>query len=146
MPCKVRPRILFILRHVSEVNRVVTPTPEHYHWPLIGEVLAMFQLTDTQQVTVTAAFVDKKGNPAQVDGVPVWLVDNDSVLALAPAADGKSCVVSAVGPLGTAKVSMKADADLGAGVVEIIGVLDIEVTGGQATTVTLTPGTATEQP
>ncbi len=105
-----------------------------------------FTLTDSQQVPVSVAITDKKGNPAKVDGVPVWQVDNPNVLALTPAADGMSCLVAAVGPLGTAKVSMTADADLGAGITEIIGVLDIEVTGGTATTVVLTPGTPTDQP
>jgi hypothetical protein len=105
-----------------------------------------FQLTDSQDVVVTPKFTSKKGNPARVDGVPEWLVDNSELLALTPAADGLSCSVSAVGPLGTATVTMKADADLGSGVVDVLGTLEIEVTGGGATTVSLEPGTPTEQP
>lgn len=104
------------------------------------------QITDSQQFDVTPQFVDKKGNPAKVDGVPEWSTDNTELLALTPAADGMSCTVAAVGPLGAAKVSLKADADLGAGIVDIFGVLDVEVTGGQATSVVLTPGAVTEQP
>jgi len=106
----------------------------------------MFQMTYSQQVTLSVAFTDKKGNPAAVDGVPEWSTDNPTVLALTPAADGLSCLVKAAGPLGTAKVTLKADADLGAGVTDIVGTFDVEITAGVATTVTITAGTPEEQP
>lgn len=143
---KPKPRIVFVIRKVSEVNRVVTKTPAFYNWPLLGDVLMAVQLTDSQQCDVTPKFVDKKGNPAKVDGAPTWLTDNPDVLSLTPSADGLTCTVAAVGPLGAGKISMKADADLGAGVVELVGTLDFEITAGQATTVILDVGAATEQP
>ncbi len=105
-----------------------------------------FELTDCQQVTLSVTFLDKKGNPARVDGAPAWLVDNPNVLALTPAADGLSCLVSAVGPLGSALVTLTADADLGAGVVSVIGTFAVDVTAGAATTVAITAGTPEEQP
>lgn len=105
-----------------------------------------FQLTSSQRVPVAVDFTDKKGNPAPVDGIPEWLVDNPAVLALSPAADGRSCVVAAVGPLGTARVSMVADADMTTGTRQIVGVLDFEIVAGDAFLVTLTPGTPEEQP
>lgn len=105
-----------------------------------------FTITDSQQVPVVVQFVTKKGNPAPVDGIPEWTTDNSDVFSLTPAADGMSCVVAAAGPLGLGKVQVTADADLGAGVQHVIGVLDGTVTGGNAATVVLTPGTAEEQP
>jgi len=105
-----------------------------------------FQLIDSQSVSLSVKVVDKKGNDAKVDGVPEWLVDNTEVLALTPAADGLTCVAAAVGPLGTATVTFKADADLGAGVTPLLGTLEVQVVGGQAVTVTVVPGTPTEQP
>lgn len=137
-----------VLGPVREQDTPARPTPQYRTpWPSIkGELLAMFTLTDTQQVSLSVVFTDKKGQPAKVDGVPEWLVDNPNVLALKPATDGLSCVVSAVGPLGTATVSLKADADLGTGVTSITGSFGVEVTGGAATGVTITPGTPTEQP
>lgn len=104
------------------------------------------QLTVTQQVPVGVEFKDAKGNPAKVDGVPAWATDNSDVLALEPAADGLSCNVKAAGVIGTAKVQVSADADLGAGVELVIGTLEIEVVAGKAATVVLTPGTVSEQP
>lgn len=139
------PRVVFRLGLVSEQSGPVAPTPQYRQWPLFGEVLMAFQLTASQYVDVAVAFVDKKGNPAKVDGTPAWAVDNPNVAALQPAVDGLSCKVLAAGPLGTAKVSVTADADLGAGVVPVAGVLDVDIVAGQATLVTLTPGTPQEQ-
>lgn len=144
--CSKKPRIVFVIRRVSEANRAVARTPQFYDWPLLGETLMGLQLTDSQQCDLSAKIVDKKGNPAKVDGVPVWLTDNPDVLALTPSADGLSCNIAATGPLGTAKVTMKADADLGAGVTELVGTIDVEVTAGQATSIELAASTPTEQP
>lgn len=132
---------------VSEQSGPVAPTPQHQSpRPIEGVLLMAQSITDSQQVTLGVKFLDKKGQPAKVDGVPVWLTDNSEVLALTPAADGLSCLVKAVGPLGTAKVSMTADADLGAGVIDLVGVEDVTVTAGQATVVSITAGPPEEQP
>jgi len=107
--------------------------------------MAAFQMTDSQQTTLTIAATDKKGNKATLPtGSVVWAVDQVSLIALTPAADGMSAVAAAVGPLGTATVSVK--------VVDgnqntlASGTLDITIVGGGATTIVVTPGTATEQP
>jgi len=105
-----------------------------------------FSLQDSQQVDLVVQFATKKGNVGKVDGIPEWFVDNPNVLSLAPAADGMSCVISSVGPLGNATVSLKADADMGAGVVDLAGTFDVEVVSGAAAVATITPGTPSEQP
>lgn len=105
-----------------------------------------FKLTDSQQVDVKIQAVDKKGNAAPIENVD-WSTDNPNVLALTPSADGLTCTIAAVGPLGTATVTAKADADMDPNNrVEIIGTLAVEVTGGTAQTVLLVPGTPSEQP
>jgi hypothetical protein len=117
---------------------------KYKRWPIIGgELLVAFQLTITQECKVTTKIVDAKGNPAQVDGIPAWLTDNPNVVALTPSSDGLSCLVAAVGPIGTATVSMTADADLGAGTETLVGIPVIAA--GPAQAITLTPGPATEQ-
>jgi len=103
-----------------------------------------FEMSVAQQTTVTAKFTDKFGNPAAVDGVPEWVSDNN-LLALKPAQDGKSCVVGATGGIGSATLTMTADADMGSGVVPIIGTMDINLTAGQATTVELTAAPPTDR-
>lgn len=89
-------------------------------------------LTDAQKVTLSVAFTTKAGNPASVDGVPQWVSSDPSVIQVVQSADGLSAEAIAVGPLGTAQVSVVADADLGEGVAAITGVLDIEVKASQA--------------
>jgi hypothetical protein len=102
-------------------------------------------LTVTQQVTYAVEFKDAKGNPAMVDGVPEWKVGDETVLDVEPSADGMSCLVKALGPVGTSQLSVTADADLGAGIVPVIGVDQISVVAGQAVSAGMTAGTPEEQ-
>lgn len=102
-------------------------------------------LQDSQVVTLSIQPADKKGNPAPVDGVPVWLSSNTELITVVASADGLSAVATAVGPLGTATVSVTADADLGAGTTELAGTLDITVISGAASTIKITAGTPTDQ-
>lgn len=137
-------RMYFVLGPIREQNSPVTLTPFFQGQP-VGEIMAALTLTDSQDCPLSVAFVDKKGQAAPVDGAAQWLTSNSEVIALAPADDGLSCVISAVGPLGTATVSVTADADLGDGVTSISGSVDVTVIAGAAVTVDVTPGTPTEQ-
>lgn len=102
-------------------------------------------LKDDQKVKLSILPVDAKGNPAAVDGVPVWASSDDGVIAVIPSADGLSATATAVGKVGTAQVSVTADADLGDGVSNIAGVLDVTVVAGQAVSVGVTAGTPEAQ-
>jgi len=102
-------------------------------------------MTATQQFTASITITDRKGRPAPVDGVPTWAAENPTVVTLTPAADGMSCLVAAQG-VGTSAYNVNADADLGSGVVPIIGSSSVTVTPGVATLVTLTEGAVEEQP
>jgi hypothetical protein len=136
---------------VQQIQDEISPGPAVriiFTADLEGQItigVTQMTMTDSQQVGLTIQPVDKKGNPAPVDGVPAWASSNTEVVTVTPAADGMSAVASAVGPLGTATVSVKADADLGSGVTEIAGTLDITITAGAAATVTITAGTPTDQ-
>lgn len=139
-------KMIPIIGPVRETSGSIIKTSNKYKFPLTGVLLMAFKLTDTQQVDLSATFIDKKGNPAPVDGLPEWFTDNPNVLSLVPSPDGLACKISAVGPIGTAIVSMKADADLGSGIIPISGLFDVEVVSGAAVQVTITPGTPSEQP
>lgn len=97
-------------------------------------------LTDIQKVSLSISPKSAAGNPAAVDGVPVWQVSDENVLSLQTAEDGMSAVVSTTGQLGTAQVSVSADADLGEGVQTITGVLDVEVKASAAVTLDISAG------
>lgn len=141
-----RPRPVFVVSRVVEQTAPPAKTRKYHRFPLPGEVDFAMQITATQQFDVSFAVTDKRGNPALVDGVPEWLTDNSDLVTITPSGDGKTCTVAANGVLGTGRVQVNLDADLGAGVVPLIGTLDVEVTPGTATVVTLTPGPVTEQP
>lgn len=99
--------------------------------------------SDQNYPNVVLEIMDAQGRPARVDGVPVWASSDETVVSVVAGADGMSAVIDTVAP-GTARVTVSADADLGAGVVELTGVSeDINVTLGPshaASTMTLNLG------
>lgn len=108
----------------------------------------ILQLSDSQDCPVGVGIKDRKGNPAQVQS-PTWKSSDEAIVTVGPdPADPENVLktlVHAVGPLGSAQVTFDADADLGDGVEDIMGVLDVVVGAGKATIVELIPGTPVEQ-
>ena len=98
-------------------------------------------LTDEQKVSLSIDPRTAAGNPAKVDGVPVWSVSDSNVLTIVPSEDGKSAVVTTTGQLGASQVSVSADADLGEGVRTIAATLDVTVVAAEAATLAITSGT-----
>lgn len=103
------------------------------------KVESMF-LKVTQSLPVSLSITDKKGNAAKVDGAPVWAVTDESLASLSVAEDGMSATVTPIGPIGSFSVQVKADADLGEGVKEIIGELAVELSAGDAEVIALSAG------
>jgi hypothetical protein len=100
-------------------------------------------LTSTQEFDVQIVPLDAGGNPAPVEGV-TWEVSNSHIVRLV-AIDDLNQTVQAVGPAGTAQVTVHVDAQIGEGVVELVGTLDVEVLPGQAVTLTVSAGPVREQ-
>lgn len=108
----------------------------------------MATLTNTQEfANVTVSFTNQQGQPANVDGVPVWASSDPTIVSVEAGADGMSAKVGGVAPGTGARITVTADADTGQGITTITGVSeDIEVTADtsqQASLVTLNLGTAT---
>lgn len=90
----------------------------------------MADVNTDQNLPFTLAITNAHGQPASVDGVPVYASSDETVLVVVPAADGMSGVVNTVAN-GTARVTVTADADTGAGTTTITGVSeDVHVTAG----------------
>jgi hypothetical protein len=102
-------------------------------------------MTDTQKVSLTISPLDARGNPARVDGIPTWAASDPALLLVLPEPSGLGAVAIAIGGLGNAQVTVTADVDLGAGVREITGILDITIVGGEAVELGIVAGTPTEQ-
>ena len=107
--------------------------------------MATLVLTDVQKVALKVNPVSKAGNPANVDGAPKWSTSDESVLSLVVSEDGLSCEAVTTGKLGTAQVSVVADADLGEGVTEVTAVLDVEVKASAAVNLGLDVGVPTDR-
>lgn len=135
-----------------KATALVSPLP-HLRWTIkfsrysiIEGNDLMITITDNQQFEVTISPVDAKGNPAPIEGAPVWSVSDPALLtvtALEP--DGLTALVVAVGPLGAAQVLVSADADLGEGVTTIGGLLDVDIVAGQAVSLEIVAGVPSEQ-
>jgi hypothetical protein len=76
----------------------------------------MGQLTTREQYNPTLDIRNAHGDPAPVDGVPVWATSDATVVSLVVAADGMSAVAASVATGGPARITCTADADMGAGV------------------------------
>lgn len=110
----------------------------------LGKEIMALKLKDDEKATASIKPVDKKGFPAQVDDVPVWAASAEGIVELTPAADGLSCVIAGMAP-GACQVNVTADADLGDGVRNITGTLDVEVLGGDAVTINIETGAVEPQ-
>lgn len=101
----------------------------------------MAQLTDTQQVTLSVAEADSKGNPVTGDSL-AWVSDTPSVVALTPSADGYSALAVAAA-VGTANITVT-DSSVTPPLVSTP--VQLVVVGGEATTLTVNVGTPEDQP
>jgi hypothetical protein len=96
------------------------------------------QLNDLQQVTLSVAEVDSKGQP--VSDQLVWSVDNGDVIAVTPSADTQSCLCVA-GTDGTATVTVTDNS-----VTPPLTASDtITVVSSAATSLVIAEGTAEDQ-
>lgn len=94
----------------------------------------MATLPDDKSIHGALQYVDAKGFPAQVDGVPSWTLDPADALTMTVAADGMSADFSVnTGAPGTSvQGTINADADLGSGVVPLVTLFSIDIVAGQA--------------
>lgn len=100
----------------------------------------MLILTDVQKVRLAIRPVSAAGNPAEIDDTPLWIVSDSTVGTLTIDEDGLGAEFVTSGALGVCQVSVTADADLGDGMREISGVLDIEVRASEAVSMEVSAG------
>lgn len=102
-------------------------------------------LTDEQECELQIELLTAAGNPGKVDGVPVWSVSNPSVVSITVEDGGLKALISSAG-LGECQVSVTVDADLGAGVRQVTGVLDVSVQPAEVVSVGILSGTPRSKP
>lgn len=98
-------------------------------------------------VTASIAFVDAKGKPARVDGVPTWTASDTTIIdTVTPAADGMSATLHVTDTVGVSQLTVNADVDMGAGVNNVDFVDTVSVIAGDAVAATFTFGAVTPDP
>jgi hypothetical protein len=101
----------------------------------------LITITNEQKVLVTLAPTTAAGNPATLDGTPVWtVVSGDATLEVAE--DGLSAFLVSGAADVTSQIEVTADADLGEGVVTLTDVIDLAVVAAQASALGLVVDTA----
>jgi len=80
----------------------------------------MAQLTTRQcYANIPLTFTTLAGDPATVDGAPVWVSSNPAVVDVVVSSDGMTGTINSVAVGVGAVVAVTADADLGEGVVPL---------------------------
>ena len=85
-----------------------------------------------QKIKLSINPVDAFGNAAKVDGVPAWSLSDDILAALEVHPFGLETILTSLGPVGSVKVSVTADADLTDGVRSLIGDVVVDIEAGEA--------------
>ena len=102
----------------------------------------LITITNEQKVLVTLAPTTAAGNPAILDGAPVWtVVSGDATLEVSE--DGLSAFLVSGAADVTSQIEVTADADLGEGVVTLTDVIDLAVVAAQASALGLVVDTPT---
>jgi hypothetical protein len=110
-----------------------------------GATHMAYTLPADKMVKLQIAYVDGAGNPAVVDGAVVWDTSDDTIAHIDPmtptpvGAVENGVVMLVPGKVGNCQITARADADLGAGVRELITLMDVTVVGGEAVAGTITP-------
>lgn len=95
-------------------------------------------------VDATVEFLDKKGNPAKVDGVPTWLVGNTAFIdSIKVSADGMGAQLHLLAVVDVSQVTINADVDIGAGMKNVDFVDTISSIPGEAVSANFKFGTVT---
>lgn len=108
--------------------------------------LKMISITSTQEQDLQIMTTDRLGHPAPVEeGSVVFTSSNEEVFTVIQDPDDQTkALVKAIGP-GVAQLDVKADADLGEGVVEITGFTGVEILPAMAAGFGFVAGEVREQ-
>ena len=111
-----------------------------------GRITVTMQLTADQQVDLSITGEDAYGNPVSITGDIAWLSSDESIITVtADPADEQRATAVAVGPAGTASVTVTNDADRD-GTGDFMGSLAIDVVAGDITEITVEAAEPVDKP
>ena len=122
-----------------QILAVLTITYQRFTITAKGDPF-MFTLPVDDAVQMQVTYVDAEGNPAKVDGPITWASSDETLAEVeVDSVDSSIVTVTPVGPTGQVQITATADADLGAGVRELITVCDISLVASEAVAGTIQP-------
>lgn len=138
-----------VLDALARIETAVTPSVAasiRFFTELDGKLIEVnsMQMKVTQKIPLSIKPVDKFGNDAKLDGVPAWALSDPSKGSLAVAADGLSGEFVPAGAVGSLEIQVSGDADLGEGVVPIMGSLPVDLLPGDAVAIQVAAGPAVD--
>jgi hypothetical protein len=103
------------------------------------------QLTADQQVALSITGTDKYGNAVDISGDTVWTTTDDTIVTVTPdPEDSSKATAAAVGPVGTAAITVSNDVDQD-GTGDYQGSLAIDVVAGQISEIVIQEGAVTDK-
>lgn len=137
------PPILWTWRIGPVVAKVAQPPASDVTRPFQrGEFIV--QLTADQQVELSITGEDQYGNPVDIGGDVAWLSSDESVVQVTSASPERA-TATAVGPAGTASITVTNDADRD-GTGDFMGSLAIDVVAGEIAEIAIAAGEPTAKP
>lgn len=104
------------------------------------------QLTADQQVALSITGQDRYDNPVDISGDTVWSSSDDAIVTVvADPEDPSQAVATAVGPVGTAAVTVSNDVNAD-GTGDYQGSLAIDVVAGAIAEIVIVQGPVTDKP
>jgi hypothetical protein len=106
---------------------------------ITAEGNVMYTLPVDHTVQMKVAYVDAKGNPATIDGDVSWASSDEAIATVSVDSADSSIVRVTPAAVGQVQITAACDADLGAGVRELITIADISIVAGEAVAGTISP-------
>ena len=148
-PPASKPGVYWRIGPVTAKTTEPSPTPtsqSESRAPGATESEFTVQLTADQQVALSISGEDAYGNPTDVTGdVAWWSSDEAIVRVFRNIEDNTKAIAVAVGPVGTAAITVSNDFDQD-GTGDFQGSIAIDVIGGQIAEITVTQGEVSNKP
>jgi hypothetical protein len=120
------------------------PEPGPPGTPSTGKEDITVQLTADQQVDLSISGEDSYGNPVTITGNTAWASSDESTVTVT-ASDPSHATAVAVGPVGSAVVTVTNDVD-GDGTGDYFGSIAIDVVAGKMAEITVTASVPVDKP
>ena len=132
--------------HIGAITTKMAPPAPAGRTGQPGRITVTMQLTADEQVDLSITGEDAYGNSVDITGDIVWLSSDESIITVtADTADPQKALAAAVGPAGTASVTVTNDADRD-GTGDFMGSLAIDVVAGDITEITVVAAEPVDKP